>query len=270
MPHRVADFFRSSTSSPSLDSQIPHLTQKSASSQPCKSSRSRRSRKPLERLTSTLLFFEGGGDDDDDDDDNSENATPDNTHAPPTVSSLKMADSRASSLSSESHKDHGHHHHHYRISLPSMHFGRSHKESHVSTPAILTWELESPPAVMYGEPETSSGALISGQLYLDVKEDLFEVDLFYATLNLHVVQKKPFGSHCAECANQYTEIRRWDLLPHPLVLTKGRYLAHETSWFLACKADRRRLDRYPYLPCVGSHGRPSSCKHGHTSRFHCL
>lgn len=102
-----------------------------------------------------------------------------------------------------------------------MHFGRSHKESHVSMPAMLTWELESPPAVMYGEPETSSGALVSGQLYLDVKEDFLEVYLFFATLNLHVVQKKPFGSHCSECANQYTEIKRWDLLPHPLVLTKG-------------------------------------------------
>jgi hypothetical protein len=78
---------------------------------------------------------------------------------------------------------------------------------------------------MYGDPETSSGALLSGQLFLNIKEEGLEIDSLYATLSIHVTQKKPFANHCAECTNQHTELKRWDLLQHPLAMAKGR-LAH--------------------------------------------
>ena len=131
-----------------------------------------------------------------------------------------MTDSRASSLS-DSHKDHGHHHH--KISFPSIHFGRMSKEAHGSSLATLDWQLESPPLVMYGDAETSSGALLSGQLFLNVKEEGLEVDSLNATLNIRVTQKKPFTHHCAECSNQHTELKRWEFLQNPLAMTQGRF-----------------------------------------------
>lgn len=104
-----------------------------------------------------------------------------------------------------------------------MHFGRSNKENHPSALANLEWKLESPPIVMYGCPETSSGALLSGQLFLNVKEETIEVDSLSATLNIRVTQKKPFANHCVECSSQLTEIKKWSLLEHPLAMTKGQH-----------------------------------------------
>ena len=139
---------------------------------------------------------------------------------------MKMGDSRASSFSSESHKEHKEHKehvHHHRISFPGIHFGRSSKETHVSSPATLDWKLESPPIVMYGDAETSSGALLSGQLFLNIEEEGVEIESLNATLNIHVTQKKPFGNHCIECTNQYTELKKWQLLQHPLAMMKGAF-----------------------------------------------
>lgn len=87
---------------------------------------------------------------------------------------------------------------------------------------MLDWQLESPPIVMYGDPESSTGALLSGQLFLDVKDDALEIESLNATLNIHVTQKRPFANHCTDCANQYTELKTWCLLPHPLIMAKGR------------------------------------------------
>jgi len=86
----------------------------------------------------------------------------------------------------------------------------------------LGWKLESPPIVLYGDAEHSTGALVSGQLFLDAKEDNVEVDSFDATLSIHVAQKRPFANHCNECATQVTELKRWCLLPNPLILKKGK------------------------------------------------
>lgn len=103
-----------------------------------------------------------------------------------------------------------------------MHFGRSSKDTQLSAPASLDWKLESPPLVMYGDPATSSGALLSGQLFLNIKEDGLEIESLDATLSIHVTQKKPFANHCAECTNQHTELKRWELLQHPLAMAKGK------------------------------------------------
>lgn len=105
-----------------------------------------------------------------------------------------------------------------------MYFGRSSKDTHASSPATLDWELESPPMVMYGSPESSSGALLSGQLFLDIKEEGLEIESLNATLSIHVTHKKPVVSHCVECANHYTELQRWQLLQQPLAMTRGKHL----------------------------------------------
>ncbi|KAH6612347.1 hypothetical protein B0J18DRAFT_474187 [Chaetomium sp. MPI-SDFR-AT-0129] len=140
-----------------------------------------------------------------------------------------MADSRAITPGPETHKGHRHRHgnHHphaqYRLSFPGMHFGRSNKEPLQSSPAMLDWKLESPPLIMYGEPQTSSGALLSGQLFLSVKEDSLEVESLKASLHVRVTQKRPFATHCGDCAVQRTELKRWELLQQPLVMVKGEH-----------------------------------------------
>jgi hypothetical protein len=132
-----------------------------------------------------------------------------------------MADSRTSSFSSASRKEHDDHHQHHRLSFPGMHFGRSTKEPPSFSPAALYWKLESPPLVMYGDHQTSSGTLLSGQLFLNVKEEDLEVASLDATLSIRVTQKRPFANHCVDCTTQRTELKRWELLQHPLVMAKG-------------------------------------------------
>lgn len=136
-----------------------------------------------------------------------------------------MSESRSSSFTPDSHKDkdkdHGHHH---RLSFP-IHFGRSSKEPAPSPLCAVDWKLESPPIVLYGDAEHSTGALVSGQLFLLIKEDKVEIDSFDATLSIHVTQKKPFANHCTDCAHDVTELKKWTLLPNPLVLTKGTFPA---------------------------------------------
>jgi hypothetical protein len=163
---------------------------------------------------------------------------------------MKMADSRASSFSSDSHKEHGHNHHH-RLSFPGMHFGRSNKETQHTSPATLDWKLESPPLVMYGDPATSSGTLLSGQLFLNIKEDGLEIESLDATLSIHVTQKKPFANHCAECTNQYTELKRWELLQHPLAMAKGRarLFSFCLSWRSAANNGMQANTRFHFRCC---------------------
>ncbi|KAK4232187.1 hypothetical protein QBC38DRAFT_147546 [Podospora fimiseda] len=211
MPHRVVDFFRSSTHT--IENQVAGLTKKAHQSSRRRDSPTGRgsSRGRSELLTSYASSEEEVHEERD-------------SHAPLYSPRLKMGDSRTSSISSESHshkeKEHGHHH---RLSFPGIHFGRSNKETHSVAPATIDWQLESPPIILHGTTETSTGALVSGQLFLNIKEESLEVELFVATLNIRTTQKKPFKDHCNECASQITEIQKWTLLDHPLVLAKGQH-----------------------------------------------
>lgn len=204
MPHRVANFFRSSTSS--LESQVSGLAKsKKTSANPS------RGRKSPDRNGQRSVTYASS----------IEGSDVDESHAVGHPTRLKMGESRTSSFSSDSprERDHGHHH---RILFPSMHFGRSSKESHSSSVASLGWKLESPPIVLYGDAEHSTGALVSGQLFLDVKEDNVEIDSLDAVLNINVAQKRPFANHCNDCATQATELKKWSLIPNALALKKGK------------------------------------------------
>jgi arrestin-related trafficking adapter 1 len=122
--------------------------------------------------------------------------------------SLKMADT------GELHGQKKHH----RLSFT---FGRSSKGAHDPTGASLDWKIESPPIIFYGDAENSTGALVSGQLFLTVREEVLEVESFEASLNIRITQKRPFHTHCPECSNQYTELKRWTFLSHPTTLNRG-------------------------------------------------
>lgn len=126
-------------------------------------------------------------------------------------------------------RDHHHlhhlHHYHHRLSFPGLHLGRSHKEQHTNPHAQLSWKIESPPIIFHGDAENSTGALVSGQLFLDIRDESYEIDSFKATLHVHVTQKKPFTVHCADCTHQYTLLKEWTFLASPrpggLALQRG-------------------------------------------------
>ncbi|OTA99103.1 hypothetical protein M426DRAFT_68433 [Hypoxylon sp. CI-4A] len=114
-------------------------------------------------------------------------------------------------------------HPHHRISFPGLHLGgsKASKEQPQNPYASLDWKIESPPAVMHGDPENSTGALVSGQLLLDVKEeDGLEVEKFEGHLDIHVIQKRPFAGHCQSCSNQVTQLKTWTFLSEPTLLSK--------------------------------------------------
>ncbi|KAK8117930.1 uncharacterized protein PG998_006211 [Apiospora kogelbergensis] len=135
-----------------------------------------------------------------------------NFWAPSPAIHHKMSDKEK-----DHHKDH--HKEHHRLSLPGLHFGASKSKEHSSNPnASLDWKIESPPVVLHGDAENSTGALVSGQLLLAVKDVSFEVESFKAQLHIHVVQKRPYQHHCPECINQKTELKQWTLLAEPTTL----------------------------------------------------
>ncbi|KOS21035.1 Uncharacterized protein ESCO_004368 [Escovopsis weberi] len=120
---------------------------------------------------------------------------------------------------------------HHRLSL---HFGRAYKEHgqhqfplQQDAPscrrAAIDCTMESSPIVFHGTPDESTGALVTGQLILEAKEDLLRVESFAARLDLVVTQKKPFSSSCSDCQTQTTTIQRWEFLSHLTSLGNGKH-----------------------------------------------
>lgn len=215
MPHKVTNFLRSSSNS--LEAQVSNLKKAAASgarrgtnTTPGSSSRSSRS--------SERAFSYASSVDDD----------ADEAHEHSQAMKMMTASPRSPAAAMDSkHEPHPEPHH--RLSFGGLHFGRSSKESHANPNASLECKIESPPIVFYGDAENSSGALVSGQLFLIIKEG-FQMESFNATLNIHVTQKRPFTVHCSECTNQYTEISKWEFLTTPLAMTKGKtFLAGEQT-----------------------------------------
>ncbi|KAI5867911.1 hypothetical protein GGS23DRAFT_1370 [Durotheca rogersii] len=185
MPHRVVDFFRSSNDS------IHNIK---ASVQRRSNPRSRSASRDRSTRHSSL-------------------SSHDDDAARPAASLARMAD-----LTKDKHKDS---HSHHRLSFPGLHLGSSRsKDATQNASASLDWKIESPPVVMHGDAENSTGALVSGQLYLCVKEDNFEVESFEAKLEIHVTQKRPYASHCQNCSSQTSELKTWSFLADPTILSK--------------------------------------------------
>ena len=94
-------------------------------------------------------------------------------------------------------------------------------EPHVA--ASMNMSVESPPVVFYNSPQTSAGAIFTGQLLLNVHEPHITVDKFEMKLLAIVSTKKPVAQHCNDCSNQTTEIHNWDFLTHPTSLRHGQH-----------------------------------------------
>lgn len=115
---------------------------------------------------------------------------------------------------------------HHRLSLP---FGRSSRDGGgsngsggSSTVATIDCSVESPPIIFHGNAEESTGALVSGLLFLDVKEEV-EVETFHATLNLHLVHRHAFQAGCKDCRNQFIPLADWQFLAQPTTLRPGKH-----------------------------------------------
>ena len=88
-------------------------------------------------------------------------------------------------------------------------------------PATLDCVIESPPLVFYGAAASSTGALLSGQIRLNIQDEHMAIDAFKMRLALEVTRKKPFHSHCQECSQQSTDLTTWTFLQGPATLAKG-------------------------------------------------
>ena len=107
-----------------------------------------------------------------------------------------------------------------RLSLP---FGSKQRENDHSATLVLDWRVESPPIILHGPADESTGALLSGQVVIEIKEDEIEVPCLHAKLELTSHHKRPFQHHCEECADQVTEIKTWHLIPRLTTLRRGTH-----------------------------------------------
>ncbi|KAI1164111.1 hypothetical protein F5B18DRAFT_287621 [Nemania serpens] len=192
MPHRVVDFFRSSNEGIHSIKQTVQR-RKSPAARPRSPERQHPSRTPS--YASSTSSVEGDG------------AVEDRNLTLPV---------RLPELTKEKPREP------HRISFPSLHLvgHKTQKEPAQNPNASLDWRIESSPAVFYGSPEESTGALISGQLQLGVKEEILEVESLEAKFELRVTQKKPFNGHCHDCASEGTELKSWSFLSEPTMLTQ--------------------------------------------------
>ncbi|KAI0455573.1 hypothetical protein F5B21DRAFT_503133 [Xylaria acuta] len=189
MPHRVVDFFRSPNDGiHSIKQTVQRRTSPTASR-----SGSRERQRPSR--TSSYASSAGG------------DGAVEDSHPVPLFRPLEST--------KEKNKEH------HRLSFPGLHLvgHKTQKDLPQNPNASLDWKIESAPAVFYGSPEESTGALISGQLQLRVKES-FEVENLEAKLEIRVTQKKPFNNHCQDCTSQSTELKSWSFLSEPTVLTQ--------------------------------------------------
>lgn len=97
----------------------------------------------------------------------------------------------------------------------------------------MSFNIESPPLVLYGSPRESTGALLSGLFQLHVLNSSVAMKKAHLAVVQKVTSKKqiPTNPHstnshhhtphqCKECAVSTTELARWDVLPNSTTLPK--------------------------------------------------
>ena len=82
-------------------------------------------------------------------------------------------------------------------------------------PASLTIDMESPPLVFYGPPDQSSGALLSGQIILNVTDPEVHLSAFEMDLNALSTARKPVVDKCPDCSTRENSLHKWKFLTAP-------------------------------------------------------
>ncbi|PGH34988.1 hypothetical protein GX50_02228 [[Emmonsia] crescens] len=111
-----------------------------------------------------------------------------------------------------------------RRSLIHLCSGDKSSDSH-SPVASLDIAIESPPLVLYGSPNRSTGALMSGRLLLSVTEVRGAITLksLRMCLTRVVATKKPVSRDCSACKSQTDELTSWEFLTEPVHLKNGTH-----------------------------------------------
>lgn len=83
--------------------------------------------------------------------------------------------------------------------------------------------IESPPLVFIGNAQHSSGALLSGRLFLNVLEPVVTIERFKMQLLRTTTVKKSVAKHCQDCTSQNTELESWNFLGKSSKLSHGEH-----------------------------------------------
>lgn len=104
------------------------------------------------------------------------------------------------------------------FSIRSSRSSKSSQESLTSTAGSLNVQIESPPIVCYGPASESSGALLSGMLWLTVAPWEIELESLKMTFQTIVTTKKPVMINCPDCTSKTTDLNTWEFISgvHPV------------------------------------------------------
>ncbi|MCJ1238800.1 hypothetical protein MMC14_006791 [Varicellaria rhodocarpa] len=89
--------------------------------------------------------------------------------------------------------------------------------------ATLEIEMESPPLVMHGPPEQSSGALLSAKLKLNVADIGIQLTALDMKLLSKLTTRKPVSKDCQDCTTKTMEIMKWRFLTEPTTYMAGTH-----------------------------------------------
>lgn len=90
-----------------------------------------------------------------------------------------------------------------------------------SNPATLKIDIESPPLVCYGPPKDSTGALLSGQIRLDVHEPELPIRTLEMVLMAEVFTRRAVSANCLKCNTRTEEVHKWDIVTQSVTLQQG-------------------------------------------------
>lgn len=112
-----------------------------------------------------------------------------------------------------------------RHSIGSRHFSdkKGSPKMEPVKPVKMSMVIESPPLVFYGNAQNSTGALFSGQLFLEITSPNVTLEKLELQFLCTTSAKKPVAQHCPECASQTSELKKWEFLKAPLRLAQGQH-----------------------------------------------
>jgi arrestin-related trafficking adapter 1 len=93
----------------------------------------------------------------------------------------------------------------------------------VVAPAELSMSIESPPLVAYGTPDSSTGALMSAIIRLDIHPEQIQVDAFEMVLQAVTTTKKPVKEGCNDCITKVSELYIWHFVAESEPMKKGEH-----------------------------------------------
>ena len=110
-----------------------------------------------------------------------------------------------------------------RLPLPGLHPPKSLPRAPLShqSPISLSFIIESPPLMFFGNVRSSTGALLSGRLHLVVNADSAVVHDFKMRLAKELTRKTPYHANCPDCALQTSDLTTWSLHREPASLRQG-------------------------------------------------